>query len=1479
MKKQIIAFALTSAMILSSFSTNIVSAEGTTASTQAQESTQVQASGEESPAESSAVSSTESVSTSSTQTNTTETSSETDAKSSTETITTTVAKEYTVTFVDFADKEIETQKVSVSSDIKLPDAPEVDGYKFVKWDVDLDNLVLVSDMTIKPVYEEVIKDIKVTISDMSSDKAEEIKGRLSSTEKLLQTMDLTVSEDTQFPVEITFNADVKSGMDIMLYHYTGSDWEKITPSKIVDGSVTATFNSLSPVAVVEEGVETYTINYKASKGGSVDVTAEEVQSLDNIKGATAKADDGYKFTCWSDADGNKVFNKETIKPVKLENTTFTANFTANKLIKTVGKYKVTAECEGFPEDAELSVTDSADEDSDVDAINKELTEGTKEKKTIFNLFKKDDPAATLVFVPDKTLDIKIMSNGKEWQPVNDGQSVKISITGADVSKDDDTIPAVYRVTDSKEVTNMNAATNDNEMTFSTDHFTDYVIGGTTYSVADDWYKDYTYSITGSDIVLSGYKGSDVAEIVVPATATVAGEKYNVVLKSVDGQSQSMWHGKNLTSLIIANGVKTQNNCAGMFGFNAAAKVVSLDLSGLDVSNATDMSDMFKSCHYLETLNLNTWDMSSVTNTDYMFPDTCTIRQITLGSKFKFLTNDLSGTLKSQYGSWTLTNHYNHTDAIKGSDFSTRFNADPADMANTWYAEYPDEYTIIYNTNSATSGTAPTDSNKYTAAATVTVKDNTDLVRTDCTFNGWNTKADGTGTHYNVGDTFSISSNMTLYAEWVCRVTYTSTNETSGTVPTDNTTYKVGDTVTVLDNTGNLKYQGRHFNGWDNESITYNADDTFVITGNITLTAETAKSVYHVTYALTGGNTTHGTVSGTVPVDTKDYSYNDKVTTIALAEESHITSDDGYSFAGWSLAKSDSDPVYKGSYHNEDGGYYDGGGEMLADLMTDNVTLYASYEMLCKRVIYNANGAQGTAPTDSTYCYRSDTVSDPPFNGKTTVTVLGNTDLAKTGYAFTGWNTKADGTGTAYKAGDTIQFTDDNSLHVSTILYAQFTKLNTVSYSANGATSGTVPTDGGYYHTGDNVTVLGNTGDLKRSGYKFAGWSTAPDFGAVYTSGQTVSATSPATVLYARWTERVETGRTTTGNMSATYPRAEEITGTKLKNADFTVKVEYKVTYDNGETDKIYVPLKSDEFGIAPDTIVTGANDITVTDIADFTRTAHVAITGTKKQEVIIPIITPDKPATPTPSDPGDGTDESTEPTPVPVKPVPVKPTPAPAPTPAPVDNGGNDNTPVPTKAVSVPDPTDATCADVPVEQDTTVAKSPQKKTTPTITTGKSEKPPVRPKASKNIVTALITGAIIVTLAATGSLQYIWLLFLMFFFKNKKRKWHGILTDDDNKFISLDISDDSGYETVQQVVNRTDTPDEALDILIDSGDETLLPLNTRVSISYEGCDRDIAMAADENKVYDALRDINADDIDVTIYNKAAKIDITITYHKD
>ncbi|AUS88972.1 cell surface glycoprotein [Lysinibacillus sp. YS11] len=77
------------------------------------------------------------------------------------------------------------------------------------------------------------------------------------------------------------------------------------------------------------------------------------------------------------------------------------------------------------------------------------------------------------------------------------------------------------------------------------------------------------------------------------------------------------------------------------------------------------------------------------------------------------------------------------------------------------------FTITYNGNTNTGGTAPTDSETYEQGETVTVLGNIgNLVKVGYTFEGWNTQADGRGIDYASASTVLMGSgNIILYAKW------------------------------------------------------------------------------------------------------------------------------------------------------------------------------------------------------------------------------------------------------------------------------------------------------------------------------------------------------------------------------------------------------------------------------------------------------------------------------------------------------------------------------------------------------------------------------------------------------------------------------------------------------------------------------------------------------------------------------------------
>lgn len=172
--------------------------------------------------------------------------------------------------------------------------------------------------------------------------------------------------------------------------------------------------------------------------------------------------------------------------------------------------------------------------------------------------------------------------------------------------------------------------------------------------------------------------------------------------------------------------------------------------------------------------------------------------------------------------------------------------------------------------------------------------------------------------------------------------------------------------------------------------------------------------------------------------------------------------------------------------------------------TGPVVIYKKVAAVTYSVTYNANNAtSGTVPTDAT-----------AYSSGATVTVKGNTgNLERTGYTFGGWNTNAEGTGTNYTAGSG-QF----QISANTTLYAKWNPTYTVTYNGNGNNSGSVPVDGSSpYSANATVTVLGNTGNLAKTGWTFAGWNTnATGTGTNRAAGSTFSITANTT-LYAKWT--------------------------------------------------------------------------------------------------------------------------------------------------------------------------------------------------------------------------------------------------------------------------------------------------------------------------------------------------------------------------
>ena len=198
--------------------------------------------------------------------------------------------------------------------------------------------------------------------------------------------------------------------------------------------------------------------------------------------------------------------------------------------------------------------------------------------------------------------------------------------------------------------------------------------------------------------------------------------------------------------------------------------------------------------------------------------------------------------------------YDYNMRVKvGMTFYAQFKRTPAKYTVTWDANGGDALVMADTTTNGQTdhGTVivpPADPTKASTAAE------------NYTFNGWNTKPDGTGTAWTEGAT--VTDNVTYYAQWkaenrVYSITYYSEG---GEHPNPNT-YTYGSAVTLQD----AKRTGYTFDGWymagETDAGTKVTEISATQTGDVILTAHWTAKTYTVNLNANGG--TGGTESITV----------------------------------------------------------------------------------------------------------------------------------------------------------------------------------------------------------------------------------------------------------------------------------------------------------------------------------------------------------------------------------------------------------------------------------------------------------------------------------------------------------------------------------------------------------------------------------------------------------------------------------------
>jgi uncharacterized repeat protein (TIGR02543 family) len=226
---------------------------------------------------------------------------------------------------------------------------------------------------------------------------------------------------------------------------------------------------------------------------------------------------------------------------------------------------------------------------------------------------------------------------------------------------------------------------------------------------------------------------------------------------------------------------------------------------------------------------------------------------------------------------------------------------PFTANTTLYAQWtPNNNTITFDKN-AVDATGTTANQTVATDAIATLTSN-GYSRTGYTFSGWNTAANGSGTSYADGASYTMgTANVTLYAVWTVTGSFTVTFNANG--GTGSMANQIANTATAL-TTNTFTRAGFIFSGWNTlvggGGTTYTDGASYPFTADTTLYAQWT-AIYTFTY---NGNSNTG---GTAPTDASSPYVAGATVTVKANTGTLVRT--GYTFAGWNTASNGSGTDY------------------------------------------------------------------------------------------------------------------------------------------------------------------------------------------------------------------------------------------------------------------------------------------------------------------------------------------------------------------------------------------------------------------------------------------------------------------------------------------------------------------------------------------------------------------------------------------
>lgn len=467
-----------------------------------------------------------------------------------------------------------------------------------------------------------------------------------------------------------------------------------------------------------------------------------------------------------------------------------------------------------------------------------------------------------------------------------------------------------------------------------------------------------------------------------------------------------------------------------------------------------------------------------------------------GEKNKLTPNTFSNSGKV-FDGWTKTPGGTTLDFADGAPVATTdFDSN---AALSLYAVWKDFATITFDGNGSTSG----EMSEMKVTDTAKPLPENSYKRTGYRFTGWNTEKDGSGSPFADQasvDTSIITTNVTLYAQWVKEFTvkYLANGGSGAIIKPE--TYITGEEVTIAANT--FTKTGADFDSWntkaDGSGTTYKAGDKYTFKETDSDLTLYAQWTYTVTFDPNGGN-------GYIVEGNKDKAFEkqdyDIPENMSEGEEPKpLITKTGYAFNGWNT-KADGT-----------GDKYADGGTVPASKVTGPFTLYAQWDQ--EYTVNFNNTADASQTMEPQIILKS--VLDKA--GATGVALKANT-FTRDGYVFTGWDTLAAGGGKHFDDGAKVKAGDFDS-YATLTLYAQWKEEVVITFHRNYDTTLADKTQS----VPEKTDAKLNPNTYARQGYVFDAWYTSPSgTGDRYEDGGTIPADKVEgdIELYAHWIGPVE----------------------------------------------------------------------------------------------------------------------------------------------------------------------------------------------------------------------------------------------------------------------------------------------------------------------------------------------------------------------